>query len=91
MVRFTVRSCSSNNFLMLSYHVDTNVILVEPFEPHNNRHHLTVTDRIMNRLTKRGHGVDLQVLDKNVVQSTRSTSKRSGGRSSNSYPLISLL
>ena len=30
MGRFPVRSRSSNNFLMLSYYVDTNFILVEP-------------------------------------------------------------
>ena len=31
MGRFPVCSRSGNNFIMLSYHVDTNVILVEPF------------------------------------------------------------
>ena len=63
MGRFPVRSCSGNNFLMLSYHVDTNVILVEPFEYRHNRHRLAAAYRIMTRLTKRDHCVDLQVLD----------------------------
>ena len=63
MGRFLVLSRSGNNFLMLSYHVDTNVILVEPFESCHDRHHLAAADRIMTRLTKRGHGVDLQILD----------------------------
>ena len=38
MGRFPVRSRSGNNFLMLYYHVDTNVILVDPFESRHDRH-----------------------------------------------------
>ena len=63
MGRFPVRSRSGNNFLVLSYHVDTNGILVEPFESRQNRHHIDAADQIMTRLAKRGHGVDLQILD----------------------------
>ena len=63
MGRFPVRFRSGNSLLMLSYHVDTNVILVEPFKSHHKRHRLTAADRIMTRLTKRIHGVDLQILD----------------------------
>ena len=64
MDKFPVRYQSGNNFLMLSYHVDTNAILVEPFESFHDLHCLAAADRIMTRLTKRGHGVDLQILDK---------------------------
>ena len=32
MGRFPIRSQRGNNFIMLAYHVDTNVILTEPFE-----------------------------------------------------------
>ena len=60
---FLLCSRRGNNFIMLSYHVDTNVILVEPFESRHNRHRLASADRIMTRLTKRGHCVDLQILD----------------------------
>ena len=63
MGRFPVRSQSGNNSLVLSYHVYNNVILVEPFESRHDHHRLTAADRIMTRLTKRGHGVDLQILD----------------------------
>ena len=61
--RLPVRSRSGNNFLVLPYHVDTNVILVEPFEYRHDRHCLAAADQIMTRLTKRGHGVGLQILD----------------------------
>ena len=63
MGRSPVHSRIINNFIMLSYHVDTNVILVEPFESRHNLHCLAVADRIMTRLTKRVHGVHLQILD----------------------------
>ena len=43
MGRFLVHSRSGNNFLMLSYHVDTNVILVEPFEYCHDRHRLAAS------------------------------------------------
>ena len=61
--RFPIRSRSGNNYIMLAYHVDTNAILVEPFESRHDRHRLAAADRIMTRLAKRGHGVDLQILD----------------------------
>ena len=48
---------------MLSYHVDTNVILVKPFASRHDRHLLAAADCIMSNLTKRGHGFDLQILD----------------------------
>ena len=48
---------------MLAYHVDTNVILVEPFDYRHDCHRLADADRIMANLTKRGHGVDLHILD----------------------------
>ena len=60
---FPIRSRRGNNFIMLAYHVDTNVILVDPFASCHDRHCLAAADRIMANLTKRGHGVNLQILD----------------------------
>ena len=48
---------------MLAYHVDTNVILVEPFVSHHDLQRLAAADCIMANLTKQGHGADLQILD----------------------------
>ena len=64
MGRFPVRSRSGNYYIMLAYHVDTNVILVEPFQSKHDRHRLAAANRIMTRLQKNGHDVDLQILDK---------------------------
>ena len=63
MGRFPIRSRRGNNFIMLAYHVDTNVILVEPFASRHDPHRLAAADRIMANLTKQGHGVDLQILN----------------------------
>ena len=63
MGRFPIRSRRGNNFIMLAYHVDTNVILVEPFASRHDRHRLSAADRNIANLTKRGHGVDLQIID----------------------------
>ena len=52
MGRFPIRSRRGNNFIMLAYHVDTNVILVEPFASCHDRHHLAAANRIMAKLTK---------------------------------------
>ena len=49
---------------MLSYHVDLNVTMVEPFQSRHDRHNLAAENRIMSRLQKNGHNVDLQILDK---------------------------
>ena len=62
MGRFPIRSRRGNNFIMHAYHVDTNVILVEPFAYRHDHHRLADVNRIMANLTKQGHGVDLQIL-----------------------------
>ena len=48
---------------MLTYHVDSNIILIEPFQSQQNRHRLTAENRIMYRLQKNGHNVDIKILD----------------------------
>jgi hypothetical protein len=63
MGRFPVRSRSGNHYIMLAYHADCNVILVEAFESRHDRHRIAAYNRIMERLKLGGHSVDLQVLD----------------------------
>ena len=61
---FPVQSRSGNYFVMLTYHVDSNVILVDPFQSHHDFNSLAAANRIMSQLQKNGHNVDLQILDK---------------------------
>ena len=63
MGHFPVRSRSGDYFIMLVYHVDANIILVEPFQSRYDRHRLSAADRIISCLHKNGHDVDLQILD----------------------------
>ena len=63
MGRFTVLSQRDNHYIMLAFHVDTNTILVEPFHSRHDRYCLAAYDRIMMRLNKCGHTIDLKILD----------------------------
>ena len=58
-----VGSRSGNYFIMLSYHLDSNVILVKPFQSRHYCHCLAAANCITSRIQKNGHNVDLQILD----------------------------
>ena len=68
MGRFPVLFRSGNHYIMLAYHVETNTILVEPFQLCQDRHRIAEYNRIMTRLKKRSHTVDLQILDNEAIQ-----------------------
>ena len=53
---------------MLAFHIYSNAILVEPFQSKQDRHCLATYDHIMTRLKKRGHTVNLQILDNEYIQ-----------------------
>jgi hypothetical protein len=64
MGQFSVRSCSSNQYIMLAYHCNSNaILLVEPFQSRNDRHRIPAYKRLMSRVKARSHIVDHQVLD----------------------------
>ena len=73
MGRFPVRSSSGNHYIMLAYHVDTNTILVEPFQSFQDHHRIAAYNRIMTRIKKRGHTVNLQILDNEASQAYKQT------------------
>jgi hypothetical protein len=61
--RFPVRSRSGNQYVMIAYHCDANVILACPFKTRADAHRLEAYADIMGRLKLRNLHVDLQVLD----------------------------
>ena len=63
MGRFSVQLRSGNHYIMLAYHVDTNTILVEPFQSWHDRHRIAAYNRIMTCLKNSVHLVDLQIID----------------------------
>eukprot|EP00804_Cyclotella_cryptica_P024745 CCRYP_001719-RA/>CCRYP_001719-RA protein AED:0.55 eAED:0.27 QI:0/-1/0/1/-1/0/1/0/424 len=48
---------------MLASHFDSNAILIEPFQSHNDRHRIPAYSRLVSHLQARGHTVNHQVLD----------------------------
>ena len=58
---------------MLAYHVDTNTILLEPFQSCQDRHRIAAYNRIMTRLKMRGQTVNLQILDNEASQAYKQT------------------
>ena len=73
MGQFPVRSCSSNRYIMLAYHVDTNTILLEPFQSLQDRHRIAACNRIMTRLKTRSHTINLQILYNEAIQAYKHT------------------
>ena len=86
MGRFPVGSRSGNYFIMLAYYVDSNIILVEPFQSRHNRHRLAAANRIISRLQKNGHNVDLQILDNEYSTTYKLKIEENGSQNSNSFP-----
>jgi len=61
--RFPVRARSGNQYVMIAFHADGNLILQQAFKSKSNRHRIAAYNAIMTRLAARGLSVDLQILD----------------------------
>ena len=61
--RFPVRARSGNQYVMIAYHVDGNLILQQPFKTKSDAHRLAAYNTIMTRLAAKGLSVDLQIMD----------------------------
>ena len=63
---FPIHSRAGNQYMMVAYHCDANVILVCPFALRKDVHRMGTYDTIMPRLQAHGLDVDLQILDNEV-------------------------
>jgi hypothetical protein len=63
MGRFPVRARSGNQYVMIAYHANGNLILQQAFPTESDCHHLAAYNFIMMRLAARGLLVDLQILN----------------------------
>ena len=61
--RFPVRARSGNQYVMIAYHVDGNLILQQPFKTKSDAHWLAAYNTIMTCLAAKGLSVDLQIMD----------------------------
>ena len=61
--RFPVHARSGNQYIMIAYHCDANLILAEPFTSRKYKHRLLVYEKLMQILPNNKLTVDLQILD----------------------------
>jgi hypothetical protein len=61
--RFPIKACSSNQYVMIAFQANSNLILQQAFKSMSDRHHIAAYNTIMTCLAARGLSVDLQILD----------------------------
>ena len=61
--RFPIHACSGNQYIIIPYHCDANLILALPFKIRKDTHRLIAYDKIMQILSNHKLTVDLQILD----------------------------
>ena len=61
--RFPIHARSGNQYIMIAYHCNANLILTEPFSSRKDMHRLVAYKNIMQQLTDNKLLVDLQILD----------------------------
>jgi hypothetical protein len=60
---FPVRARSGNQYVMIAYHADGNLILQQAFKSRSDKHRIAAYNTIMTRLAARSLAVNLQILD----------------------------
>jgi hypothetical protein len=61
--RFPVRACSGNQYVMIAFQANSNLILQQAFDSKSDCHCIAAYNTIMTCLAARGLSVDLQILD----------------------------
>jgi hypothetical protein len=61
--RFPVKARLGNQYVMIAFHANGNLILQQAFKTRSNKHCIAIYNAIMTRLVARGLLVDLQILD----------------------------
>jgi hypothetical protein len=64
--RFHIRSCLGNQYIMITFHANGNLILQQAFKSKSDRHQIAAYNAIMTHLAARGLLVDLQILNNNA-------------------------
>ena len=60
---FPIRARSGNQYVMIAYHEEGNLILQKPFKSKKDVLRITAYNAIMTRLAAKGLNVDLQILE----------------------------
>ena len=64
---------------MIAYHYDSNTILQAPFFNRKDKHRIRAYNSIMQKLSDRGHHVDIQILDNEVSAELKKTIQKYWG------------
>ena len=71
--RLPIRSRSGNEYIIIVYHCESNTILQAPFVNRKDTHRIRAYNSILQRLTEKGHQVDVQILDNEVSTEFKKT------------------
>jgi hypothetical protein len=71
--RFPIRAGSGNQYVMIAFHADSNLILQQAFKSKSDRHRIAAYNTIMTRLAARGLSIDLQILDNKASSAYKET------------------
>ena len=88
--RFTICSRSVNQYIMIAYHCDYNTVLGAPFNTQSNKHRIEAYNYILERSAKRGHKVNLQLINNKQALHTKSSLKTLGTQNINSSCMMSI-
>jgi hypothetical protein len=66
--RFPVRACSRNQYVIIAFHTNGNLILQQAFKTKSDHHRIAIYNTITTCLVASGLSVDLQILD-NIASS----------------------
>ena len=61
--RFLIHARSGNQYIVIAYHCDANLILAKPFTSRKDKHHLLAYDKLMRRLHNNKLTSNLQILN----------------------------
>jgi hypothetical protein len=61
--RFPIRAHLGNQYIMIAFHADDNLILQQSFKSKSDRHQIAAYNAIMTHLAARNLSVDLEILD----------------------------
>jgi hypothetical protein len=60
---FPIRACFGNQYVIIAFHVNSNLILQQAFKTKSDHHRIAAYIAIMTCLVARGFSVNLQILD----------------------------
>ena len=76
--RFPIHARSGNQYIMIAYHCDANLILALPFKSRKDTHRLLAYDKLMQILRDHELTVDLQILDNEASAEYKKVIKKNG-------------